>query len=299
MTDNAVTVSQGGALVPATLGEAFRLAELMASAKLVPAALQKSPADCLLVIQQAVRWQMDPFAVAQECSVISGKLMHSGKLTLAVINARGNLQRRLSFTYAGEGDNRSITISGLLAGETTARTIDVKIRDARTTNQMWTKQPDQQLAYFGARAWARRHTPELMLGVYAPEEFDMIDVTPDPLPSAVVADTPAAGADNAGRADVPSQSIAGAKKAAFWAGGTLYIKDVGKLLVAISECPSEALLTKLWADNRTLAEVNMTVKAAFTEKGNAFGGKDHVGAEFDLPPTHDAETGEVRDGVPE
>jgi hypothetical protein len=28
------------------------------------------------------------------------------------------------------------------------------------------------LAYFGARVWARRHAPELMLGVYSPEEFD-------------------------------------------------------------------------------------------------------------------------------
>jgi hypothetical protein len=44
-----------------------------------------------MVIQQAVRWQMDPFAVAQECSVIQGKLMHSGKLVAAVVNARGNL----------------------------------------------------------------------------------------------------------------------------------------------------------------------------------------------------------------
>ena len=33
-------------------------------------------------------------------------------------------------------------------------------------------QPDQQLAYHGSRVWARRHAPELMLGVYSPEEFD-------------------------------------------------------------------------------------------------------------------------------
>ena len=63
------------------MAEAMRLAEMMATAKLVPVALQKSPADCLMVIQQAIRWDMDPFAVAQECSVIQGKLMHSGKLS--------------------------------------------------------------------------------------------------------------------------------------------------------------------------------------------------------------------------
>ena len=176
------------ALVPANMGEAIKLAELMATAKLVPVALQKSPADCLMVIQQAVRWQMDPFAVAQECSVIQGKLMHSGKLTLAVINARGNLRDRLRFEYTGTGDERTVKVIGSMQGEAEPRAVEVKIKDARTNNRVWQTQPDQQLAYHGARVWARRHTPELMLGVYSPEEFDettgpqpsMRDVTPGP-----------------------------------------------------------------------------------------------------------------------
>ena len=78
-----------GSAHPGDMAEAMKLAEMMAGAKLVPPALQKSPADCLMVIQQAIRWDMDPFAVAQECSVIQGKLMHSGKLVAAVVNARG------------------------------------------------------------------------------------------------------------------------------------------------------------------------------------------------------------------
>lgn len=175
-------------LVPANMGEAMKLADMMAGAKLVPAALQKSPADCLMVIQQAVRWQMDPFAVAQECSVIQGKLMHSGKLVAAVVNARGNLAERLSFEYAGTGDNRTITVRGRFEGETKAREVVVRLGDARTSNKVWQTQPDQQLMYHGTRVWARRHAPELMLGVYSPEEFDeapaaeaprvMRDVTP-------------------------------------------------------------------------------------------------------------------------
>lgn len=163
---------QSFGLVPTTMGDAMKLAEMMAGAKLVPAALQKSPADCLMVIQQAVRWDMDPFAVAQECSVIQGKLMHSGKLVAAVVNARGNLTQRLSFTYSGKGEDRAIVVSGQLQGEAEPRTVDVTLKQARTANAMWTKQPDQQLMYHGTRVWARRHTPELMLGVYSPEEFD-------------------------------------------------------------------------------------------------------------------------------
>jgi hypothetical protein len=55
---------------------------------------------------------------------------------------------------------------------------------------MWIKQPDQQLVYAGTRVWARRHAPEVMLGVYAPEEFDQaapfagttLDAEPEPAP---------------------------------------------------------------------------------------------------------------------
>lgn len=167
-----VKPQQNFGLVPNNMGDAMKLAEMMAAASLVPQALQKKPADCLMVIQQAIRWQMDPFAVAQECSVIQGKLMHSGKLVAAVINARGNLAERLSFAYDGQGDARTITVSGRLDGEEQPRTVAVKLKDAKTNNAMWTKQPDQQLMYHGSRVWARRHTPELMLGVYSPEEFD-------------------------------------------------------------------------------------------------------------------------------
>jgi hypothetical protein len=160
-------------LVPTSMDQAMRLADMMADAKLVPAALQKSPADCMLVIQQAVRWQMDPFAVAQECFVIQSKLMYSGKLVAAVINVRGNLVERLTYSYVGKGDDLTITVSGRIAGETEPRIVEVTLRNAKTANQQWVKQPEQQLMYHGARVWARRHMPELMLGVKSPEEeFD-------------------------------------------------------------------------------------------------------------------------------
>lgn len=159
-------------LVPESMSEAMKLAELMAGSGLVPEKLQKKPGDCLMIIMQAIRWEMDPFAVAQECSVIQGKLMYSGKLVAAVVNARGNLSKRLSFSYAGSGDARTVTVSGQRHGESTPRVVDAILRDAKTSNTMWVKQPDQQLAYHGARKWARLHAPELMLGVGSPEEWD-------------------------------------------------------------------------------------------------------------------------------
>lgn len=179
-------------LVPASMSEAMRLADMMAGSKLVPLGLQNAPADCLMIIQQAIRWNMDPFAVAQECAIIKGRLMHSGKLVAAVVNARGNLAERLSYAYADTGTNRSITVSGRLRGEDIKRTVTVRYVDARTSAEVWKTQPDQQLMYHGARVWARRHTPELMLGIYAPEEFghDVPDGGFDPTTGEILRQNP-------------------------------------------------------------------------------------------------------------
>jgi len=160
------------ALVPTGTSEALQLANMMATGKLVPTHLQRSPGDCLMVIEQAMRWSMSPFAVAQCTSVIQGRLMFEGKLVAAALNSSGVLARRLDYEFSGEDVTRKVTVRGTLRGEESARELSVELKDAKTTNGMWTKQPDQQLVYFATRAWARRYAPEVMLGVYAPEEFD-------------------------------------------------------------------------------------------------------------------------------
>lgn len=152
---------------PGNMGDALRLAEVMCKGRLVPKHLQDSPADCLMVIEQAARWGLSPFAVAQCTSVVSGKLMYEGKLVAAVVNARGAMAKRLDYEYAGAGEGRMVRTFGTVRGESTPREVWVKLVDVRTQNSMWRSQPDQQLAYSSARIWARRHMPELMLGIYA------------------------------------------------------------------------------------------------------------------------------------
>jgi hypothetical protein len=158
------------------MDSAMRLAEMMSRGKLVPAHLQASPGDCLMVIEAAMRWGMSPFAVAQCTSVIQGKLMFEGKLVAAALNASGIMSSRLAYRHTGEGASRAVEVSGVLRGETEQRKVTVTLQEAKTNNGMWTRQPDQQLVYAGTRVWARRHAPEVMLGVYAPEEFEHADM---------------------------------------------------------------------------------------------------------------------------
>ena len=169
---NAIMTTGNNALTPTSMESAIQLAEMMARGKLVPSHLHNSPGDCLMVIEASMRWQMSPFAVAQCTSVIQGKLMFEGKLVAAALNASGLLSSRLDYEFSGAGQQRAVIVRATVKGEAKPREVTVFLADAKTSNSLWTKQPDQQLVYAGTRVWARRHAPEVMLGVYAPEEFD-------------------------------------------------------------------------------------------------------------------------------
>lgn len=171
LTTTGAPLSGASALIPRDMRDAMALAEMMAKTGFLPREIQ-TPGGALFVMEQAMRWNMSPFAVATEVSFISGKPMFSGKIVAAAVQSSGVIQGRLAYDYSGEGDNRTVTVTGTLRGEGAPRTVAVRLADARTNNQHWTKSPDQMLAYHGARVWARRHAPEVMLGVYTPEEFD-------------------------------------------------------------------------------------------------------------------------------
>ncbi len=163
----------------------WNVADALAQSSLIPATLKgktsdETKANCLRVVEQASRWGLSPFAVMDSASVVHGKLMWEGKLIAAAI--RASLGCRLKYEYEGEGDARKVTVSGVLEGDTL--TIEGTVADWKTTGKgsPWDNlaNRDQMLAYRGARQWARRHAPEVILGVYAPDEFDqdeMINVT--------------------------------------------------------------------------------------------------------------------------
>ncbi|WP_309386047.1 hypothetical protein [Cerasicoccus frondis] len=167
------THSAPTALIPTNIPEAVSFSEQMALANLIPEHLQKKPADCLRVVMQSSQWGMNPFAVADSTSIIHGKLMFEGKLVAAVVNSRGNLSKRLNYKFTGEGNNLKLVVTGRVRGEEEDREITLTYQQACEINKngQVRKNPEQQMSYIGARIWARRHMPELMLGVHADDEF--------------------------------------------------------------------------------------------------------------------------------
>lgn len=164
-------------MLPSDPMQLMALAKDLANARLIPSQFQKSPADCWLVMSFCLNRRMDFFMVAPECNVVKGRLFFSGKLTQALLNTSGYLAERINFEYEGTGDDLAVIVSGRLTTETTPRIVRVELKRVRTENEMWRKQPEQQLAYAGARIWGRRHLPEVLMGLMF--EGETIDVTPN------------------------------------------------------------------------------------------------------------------------
>lgn len=156
-----------------------RIAAAMANASLIPEHLRsksgnhnETVGNCFLVVNQAVRWGFDPFALAPETYVVQNKLGFQGKLVAAVVNTRANLKGRLRYAFDGNGEDRTITVYGTFADESDERIVTLSVRQAKTANKIWVTDPDQKLVYSGVTKWARRHCPEVMLGVLTDDDLE-------------------------------------------------------------------------------------------------------------------------------
>lgn len=158
------------------------LAKAFAEAKMVPDHFKKSVGDCYIAVNLAQRYGMDPWTLMQELYIISGRPMMSGKLATAILN--NSLADPLRPTYSGEGEDRTITLSGRLEGETEPLSVKIKVRDAKTQNEQWKKNPDQMLMYCAARMWGRRFAPDILLGIiFDDEEIPGVTAPPSPAPA--------------------------------------------------------------------------------------------------------------------
>lgn len=252
-----------------------RLATLMATCSLLPEHLRngsdKKPlapqqvmANAFMVVNQAVRWGMDPFALAGESYVIGGKLAFQGKVAIALINTQGGVTRPIEFAYSGSGDGRTVTVSGSFPGDEKPRTVTISVGQAKTGNQMWTKDPDQKLAYSGAIKWARRHCPQVVMGVLTLEDVERMGSPHEPVVvvSGSVAPTMAAAMLEAlPPVDEPTSEIdaAGGYREAMAA--TSEIEDLSAIYVSIGK--DERLTDKEKTDLRVECKAKAdAIKAA-------------------------------------
>lgn len=201
---NALTTPQNGQIAhltafdimmnPEIMDRFERIASVMASSKFaVPKHLQGNTGDCLAIIMQSAQWQMDPFAVAQKTHQINGVLGYEAQLVNAVITNRAPITGRLNFEWYGEWSkingkedkswDKGVKVWATLKGETSPREINISMAQVGSVRNspLWVNDPRQQLAYLAIKRWSRLYTPDVILGVYTPDEImerEEVDVTP-------------------------------------------------------------------------------------------------------------------------
>ena len=195
-----------------------RFATVMAKSKsMVPVHMQGNVGDCMAVAMQSLQWGMNPFAVAQKTFVINGVLGYEAQLINAVITTNAPVTGRLQFEWYGDWDlilgnikevkytdkkdnkektfrtanwnieqerGLGVRVWATIVGEQNPRVLDLKLVQAVTRNSpLWVQDPKQQLAYLAIKRWARLYCPDVIMGVYSPDELrdrnvSARDVTP-------------------------------------------------------------------------------------------------------------------------
>lgn len=188
-------------LDPESLDRMMRLAEIMAKGvSTIPRHLHKNPSDCLAVIMQSMQWRMNPYAVARKTHTVNGTLGYEAQLVNAVITSNAPVTGRLNYEWFGDwskvtgkfdikrGDKGEYRVPGwkladeeglgvrvwaTIIGEEEPRVLELLLAQARTRNStLWADDPQQQLAYLATKKWSRLHTPDVILGVYTPDEME-------------------------------------------------------------------------------------------------------------------------------
>lgn len=190
----------------------------------IPEHLRGSAADCAAVIMQAIQWRMNPFAVAQKTHLVNGALGYEAQLVNAVIQSSGVTVDRFNYEWYGpwekiigkskvctapakgtkgaadykkeyqfrvpdydlkDEDGLGVRIWATLRGEAEPRVLELLLVQASVRNSpLWATDPKQQLAYLAVKRWTRLYSPDVILGVYTPDELDegnreARDITPD------------------------------------------------------------------------------------------------------------------------
>lgn len=161
-----------------------RIADLMASGKTtIPKHLQGNSGDCFAVSLQAMQWGMNPFSVAQKTHLVNGTLGYEAQLIIAVLNSSPALSTRLNFQWSdnwigvdGKTDKSEknwCRVWATLKGEQEPRVLEVTMAQVGSVRNSpnWIADPRQQLAYLAAKRWGRLHAPDVILGVYTPDEL--------------------------------------------------------------------------------------------------------------------------------
>lgn len=194
----------GGMFVARSMQDVIEFGKVMSKAgPAIPPSFRDNAGLCIAVTMQALRWEMDPFAVASKAYVTKDKagnerLSYEAQLVAAILNTRGPFQNRPTLEFTGRGDMLQCKVSATIRGESKPRHVTTPmVRDIGVKNSpLWKSDPEQQLSYYAQRAFGRRVCPEVLLGVYTVDEVASMESLPVMVIDAADANKPEPAREN-------------------------------------------------------------------------------------------------------
>lgn len=162
------------------MSRAYKLAQTMCQADIIPQAYKNKPADCMIAIDMANRMGVSPLMVMQSLYVVMGKPSWSGQACMSFIQANPNF-KDVTPVYVGEvgTDQRGCYIQAIRVSDgTKVQGVCVTLGMAKAEGwtvkkgSKWITMPELMLAYRASTFFARVYCPGLLMGVSVEGEIE-------------------------------------------------------------------------------------------------------------------------------
>lgn len=169
-----------GGIILSSLDTVMEFAKAMAVSDIaIPKHLRGNAGACMAVTLQAYEWGVSPLAAMNKSYSVNDRLAYESQLVHAIILARAPIKGRLKTEYTGEGPMRKCKVWAVLRDEIAMEPGEIVswesplFKDIKPKNSpLWVNDPDMQQFYWTSRAFARRHFPDVLLGIYEREEIE-------------------------------------------------------------------------------------------------------------------------------
>ncbi len=167
MNDSSITI-----ISPRNLAEAKELATTLSAARTLPEALQQKPADVMAIVMAGAELGLAPMQSIRALVLIKGKPTLSADAMGALVKSRREV---CSWLRLVESSAAVATYETLRNGDPGPTRLSFTIEQARTAGlngDNWKRFPDAMLRARALSALCRAVYPDLLLGVYDPDELD-------------------------------------------------------------------------------------------------------------------------------
>ena len=181
--------------------EAQRIANLLCSSSLVPCNFQgqSNLGNCVIALEMSRRMNMSVLAVMQGMYVVKGRPAWSAQFIVSAIN-KSKLFTRLQFETEGEGNTlrcRAWAFERATGKKLFGTWISMEMaqKEGWSTKEgsKWRTMPDQMIRYRAAAFFGRLYCPDILMGLYAPDEVEASFNAPPVVPISPTSSTVTAG----------------------------------------------------------------------------------------------------------